>query len=237
MFAFIPALLMFFQLVNPSKGNDAFEKGEYDKAISIYQEALEANPEESRLLFNIGNSLSKLGKGEESIKSFESFKEMVESPVAKALADYNIGSILAEQDPSKAIEAFQQALRANPEDEDAKHNLELLLRRQQENQEQQQQQNQDQDQNQDENQQDQNQQQQQQQNQQQQDQNSQQDQQQQDQSPSPDSQQSPQGQQTAKLSPKEAEALLDALGQREKDLLKAMKKLPEGEQTKSDKDW
>lgn len=233
MYAFITALLMFVQLVNPSKGNEAFEKGEYDKAISIYRQALEANPEENRLMFNIGNSLSKLGKAQESIETFEAFKKQVETPEEQAMADYNIGTLLAQQDPQKAIGAFQQALRNNPEDVDAKHNLELLLRQQQE-QQQQNQQNQNQDQNQDENQEDQQQQQQDQnQNQQNQDQSSQQNQD----SPADQQQDQQSQQQQPKLSPKEAEALLDALGQREKDLLKAMKKRPEEDSPKTDKDW
>lgn len=232
MIATLFAVMFMLQLMpQPMKGNEAYRSEQYQDAVRIYREALQQDPQESRLLFNLGNALSMSGNKEESIEAFKTFKEAAQEGEEGAKADYNIGTLLAEEDPEAAIESFISALRQNPDDEDAKHNLESLLKQQQQQQQEQQQ-------NQDQNQQDQD------------DQQQNQDQNQQDQqdsgqnqesdpsdgSPPPDQQSQQTGQQP-KIQPREAEALLDALEQREKDLLRAMKKESEQTTPKKGKDW
>lgn len=219
----------------PMQGNKAFEAGEYANAVELYRQGLEKKPDESRLLFNLGNALSMLGDREQSLEAFQAFKQREVTPLEASMADYNIGTLLAQEDPEAAIQALKESLRKNPLDEDAKYNLEQLLQQQQQEQ---QNQDQQQDQNQDEQEQDQNQDQQQQQNQDQQNNDPNQDQQQnQQQDPNQQSDQQKHQQQQPSLQPREAEALLDALAQREKDLLRAMKKEATESQPKNTKDW
>jgi Ca-activated chloride channel family protein len=222
MIATLFAVMFMLQLMpQPMKGNQAYRGEQYEDAVRIYREALEQDPQESKLLFNLGNALSMSGNKEESIEAFKSFKAAAAEGREGAKADYNIGTLLAEEDPETAIESFISALRQNPDDEDAKHNLESLLKQQQQQQEQQEQQ---QEQNQDPNQQD------------QQDSGQNQESDPSDGSPPPDQQSQQTGQQP-KIQPREAEALLDALEQREKDLLRAMKKESEQTTPKKGKDW
>lgn len=237
MVATIFTLLFMLQLAPPPmKGNEAYRSEQYEDAVRLYREAIEETPEESKLIFNLGNALYKSGKKEESIEAFQSFKAAGAEGEEAARADYNIGTMLADEDPEAAIESLISALRQNPGDEDAKHNLEALLKRQQEQQQNQDQQDQDQ-QNQD--------QQDEQQDQDQQNQDPNQDQQDEQSSQDPNSQnqqQNPpppdqQSQQQPRIQPREAEALLDALEQREKDLLRAMKKESEQPTPKTGKDW
>lgn len=238
MIATLFAVMFMLQLMpQPMKGNEAYRSEQYEDAVRIYREALEQNPQETRLLFNLGNALSMSGDKQESIETFKTFKSAAADGEEGANADYNIGTLLADEDPEAAIESFISALRQNPGDEDAKHNLESLLKQQQQEQEQQQQQNQDsnQDEQQDQEQQDpQNPDQNQDPNQEDSGQN--QDSDPTDGSPPPD-QQSQQSGQQPKIQPREAEALLDALEQREKDLLRAMKKESEQTAPKKGKDW
>lgn len=232
-FLAISAPFAWAQLANtPAEGNKAYIAGEYANAVELYKQAIDQKPEESRLLFNLGNALSMVGEREQSLETFKAFKDRTVGPLESSMADYNIGTLLAQENPEAAIEALKESLKKNPRDEDAKFNLEQLLRQQQQ-EEQEQQQDQDQDE-QDQNQ-DQQQQQNQDQNQDQQDQN--QDQQQQNQQNDSQSDQQKQQQQQPSLQPREAEALLDALAQREKDLLRAMKKEATETQPKNTKDW
>ncbi|MDA0671259.1 MAG: tetratricopeptide repeat protein [Bacteroidetes bacterium] len=245
--------------VQPEKeANELYNDGTYDQAAEAYRGLLQRQPAEQdkpnqtlpKLWFNLGNSLAQLGDTEKAIESYDAFKESGLSqsfdPTELSKADYNKGTLLAQQDPEAAIDALKQALKANPQDPDAKHNLEMLLQQQQQNQ-QQNNQNQDQDQNQDQNQnseQNENQDQQDQnsdQNQDGQNQDSEQNQDGQNQDPNqqnqPPPQQQPQQGQAPSMQPREAEALLDALEQKEKDLLREMKKEAKEQQNRKAKDW
>ncbi len=92
---------------------------------------------------------------EESGKIFNELGETAKTPDAKSGSWYNLGNTLMSQQKYKeSIEAYKKALRVNPDDQDAKYNLEYA-RKMLSNQ-QQQQQNQDQNQDQDQDQKDQN---------------------------------------------------------------------------------
>ncbi|MDZ7772866.1 MAG: tetratricopeptide repeat protein [Balneolaceae bacterium] len=213
------------------KANEAYNQGDYETAIGLYKKAIEANPENAKLYFNLGNALASTGQAEEAIRLFERYKTMTKDPARQSRADYNIGNVHAQQEQwESAAEAYRDALRYQDGDTDAKHNYELALQRQrqqqqqnQQGQNQQQQQQDQQQQNQDQNQQ-QNQQQQQNQDQQQQDQNQQ--------------QQNQQQQQMNQISKEEAEKILQALEQKERELLKEFKKQKtESSDDTNDKDW
>jgi hypothetical protein len=218
--------------VQPEKeANELYKDGTYDQAAEAYQGLLQRQPAEQdkpnqtlpKLWFNLGNSLAQLGDTEKAIESYDAFKESGLSqsfdPTELSKADYNKGTLLAQQDPDAAIDALKQALKANPQDSDAKHNLEMLLQQQQQNQ---------QDQNSDQNQEGQNQ-------------DSEQNQDGQNQDPNqqnqPPPEQQPQQGQAPSMQPREAEALLDALEQKEKDLLREMKKEAKEQQNRKAKDW
>ena len=236
--------------VQPEKeANELYNDGTYDQAAEAYRGLLQRQPAEQdkpnqtlpKLWFNLGNSLAQLGDTEKAIESYDAFKESGLSqafdPTELSKADYNKGTLLAQQDPEAAIDALKQALKANPQDPDAKHNLEMLLQQQQDQQQDNQNQDQDQNQNENQDQQDQNSDQ----NQDGQNQDSEQDQDGQNQDPNqqnqPPPQQQPQQGQAPSMQPRDAEALLDALEQKEKDLLREMKKEAKEQQNRKAKDW
>lgn len=110
------------------KANEAYENGNYEQAEELYLAAIEQEPDNARLYFNLGNARAKQGKVEEAIDSFMEFRLLAETPEEKALAEYNIGTLLAEGEKWKpAATHFKNALKLNPADMDAKHNFERAL--------------------------------------------------------------------------------------------------------------
>ncbi|MEP1305603.1 MAG: tetratricopeptide repeat protein [Balneola sp.] len=131
------------------KGNEAYDKGNYAEADSLYRLALESEPEDSKLFFNLGNSLAKQGKVEDAIEAYLNSQEFAENEEDRALAQYNIGTLLAENEDWKpAAHHFRNSLKLNPNDTEAKQNYELAKKKteDEESEQNQDQQNQDQEQ-------------------------------------------------------------------------------------------
>lgn len=218
-------VLMGASIEDARKANEAYENGNYEEAIALYKKAIDEDSKNEKLYFNLASAQARAGEVQAAISTFEQYKSMTDSPEERAKANYNIGKVLSDNKKwGKAIEYYKRSLRHIADDEDAKHNLELAK---QKKEEQQQQQNQDQQQQNQQNKQNQDQQQQQQN--QDQEQNQQQNKNQQNQQ----QQQRPQ-----KMSQKEAEKILKALGQKEKDLLQEFrKKQTESSKSTNGKDW
>lgn len=232
-------LLMGASLEDARQANEAYNNGDYKKAISLYKKAIDKDPKNSKLYFNLASAQAKAGSTEEAIRTFEQYKSMTDDPQEEAKANYNIGKVLSDTKKwGKAVDYFKQSLRYMANDADAKHNFELAKKKKKEQQEQQkqnkqQQKNNDQKQNQDQN----KKQQDQKKNKDQQKQKQQQNQQQQDQQ-NQQQQKKKQQQQQLKMSKQEAEKILKALEQKEKDLLKQFKKKKtESSNSKNEKDW
>ncbi|MGD8428454.1 MAG: tetratricopeptide repeat protein [Balneolaceae bacterium] len=217
------------------KANEAYNDGNYEEAISLYKKAIDANPQNAKLYYNLASAQAKAGKNEDAIRTFEQFKSMTDNPDDRAKANYNMGNVFANGKKwDKALDYYKKSLRYMAKDEDAKHNYELAKQKQKENQKKKKNKNNKQNQDkqkdkQNKNQQKQNQDQKDKQNQNQNQQNKQNQQNQNRQK----NQQQPQ-----KMSKAEAEKILKALEQKEKDLLKQFKKQKtESSKSKNEKDW
>jgi Ca-activated chloride channel family protein len=205
------------------QGIKAYEKGDYSDAEVQFRKAGDLNGESFIADYNTGAALYKQEKYEETAKQFESLAQSGTDPQKLAKVWHNMGNSLLEGEQYQAsIEAYKNSLRLNPGDMDTKYNLayarEKLKEQQQQNQDQQQnQQNQDQQQNQ--------QNQDQQQNQQNQDQQAQQQDEQQQARPQ-------------EISKEDAERMLSAIQQKEKDVKeKVDKEKATVAKVKTEKDW
>jgi tetratricopeptide (TPR) repeat protein len=126
------------------KANKAYEEGDYQQAEILYRTALEADPDNAHIYFNLGNTLAKQGKVEEAIQAYMEFESKATTADEKSLAEYNIGTLLSENEQWKpAVQHLKNALRYNPADSDSRHNFERALAESQK-QDEEQQQNQDQ---------------------------------------------------------------------------------------------
>ena len=125
------------------EGNRNYSEGDYDKALELYREALEENPDSPAIRFNLGDAHFKKEELEDAADSFSRALQS-EDPEIKSRARYNLGNSLYRQGRlQESLSAYREALKLAPGDRDAKHNLEFVLKQLQE-QQQQQQQNQDQ---------------------------------------------------------------------------------------------
>jgi tetratricopeptide (TPR) repeat protein len=141
-----------------SDGNSFYERGLYQEALSKYQEALRKNPESPIIKFNSGNAQYKVKAFDEALEAFRATSSKAEDQRLRAQSYYNLGNTQYRKGSLQdAVESYKQALRLDPNDIDAKYNLEYVLKELKENppQESQQQNENQQDQQQEENQDDQ----------------------------------------------------------------------------------
>ena len=133
------------------EGNQAFEAGEYQQAWEAYDRALDAMPQNPEATYNSANALYRQELYGEAINSYDNGIETALAELSQKAA-FNAGNSLYQSESyEEAVESYKQALRLDPGDDDAKHNLELALRRieernRQEQQDQQQQEGQEQEQ-------------------------------------------------------------------------------------------
>ena len=203
-------------------GNKLYNDSLFIKAEVDYRKALDINPKSTDAMFNLGNALLMQQKVKEAMEQYESVSKVEKDKSKLAEIYHNMGVILqsAKQYP-QCIEAYKESLRNNPKDDETRYNLALaqkMLKDQQQNQQNQDQQQQQQEQKEDKQEQEQNQ------DQQEQDQKNQQQQQQQQQNKN-------------EMSKENAQQLLNAVMQDEKNVQDKGKKQIQIQGKKLDKDW
>ena len=188
-------------------GNKLYKDSTFVKAEVDYRKALELEPKSTDAMYNLGNALLMQQKAKEAMEQFEAASR-VEKDKAKLAQIYH------------NIEAYKQALRNNPKDDETRYNL-ALAQKQLKDQQQQQDQNQEKDQKQD---------------QKKDEQQQNKDQQEQDKK---DQQQNNQQQQQNEnqMSKENAEQLLKAAMQDEKNVQDKVKKAVQVQGRKLEKDW
>ena len=202
-------------------GNKLYNDSLFIKAEVDYRKALELNPKSTDAMFNLANALLMQQKAQEAMEQYESVSKIEKDKQKLAQIYHNMGVILqSSKQLPQCIEAYKESLRNNPKDDETRYNLALAQKQLKDQQ--QDQQNQDQ------------QQQQQEQKEDKQDQNK--DQQEQDQK---DQQQNQQQQQQNKneMSKENAQQLLNAVMQDEKNVQDKVKKQLQIKGKKLEKDW
>ncbi len=125
------------------KGNEAYKKNNYDAAENSYRDALKIADNNSTASYNLGNTLFRKNNTDEAVESFDNTIKNSSDNVTKEKAYYNKG--VAYQKAKKlpeCINAYENALMLNPNDEDARQNLQRALKQQQQQKQQQQKQDQ-----------------------------------------------------------------------------------------------
>lgn len=142
------------------KGNKEYEKNKFPESEISYRKALDNNKQSPDAVFNVGDALYKQNKYEEAGKQFVENANQNNDRIKKSAGLYNLGnSLLNANKLEESIDAYKNSLKLHPGNPEAKYNLSYaqdLLKQQQEQQKNKQQDKNNQDQNKDKNKQDQN---------------------------------------------------------------------------------
>ena len=119
------------------QGNKQFRMGDYPNAEVSYRKAIEQNPKNPQASFNLGNALMAQKKDSAAVTQFENASRLETNPLRKAQSFHNIGVICQTHKMyGEAIEAYKNALRLNPNDDETRYNL-VLCKHQMQKQDQQ----------------------------------------------------------------------------------------------------
>ncbi len=212
-------------------GNKLYADSLFEKAEIEYRKALDLNPTSADAMYNLGNALfgqavSSQEKGNEAYKQYSTAAKYEADKGKLAQIYHNLGTLLySSQQYPQSVEAYKESLRNNPYDHETRYNLAKAMhmnKQQQQEQQEQQQENQEE------------QKQEQQQNQEEQQQEQQQQEQQQEQQ---NQEQQQEQEQQEQISKENAEQILNALMQDEKDVQEKQKKMMQHQGKTFDKDW
>ena len=127
------------------KGNSEYEKNKFSDSEISYRKAIDKNKELPDAVFNVGDALYRQNKYEDAGKQFIENINMNEDKNKKAAGLYNLGnSLLKANKFQESIEAYKGSLKLRPENNETKYNLAYaqdLIKQQQEQQQKQQEKN------------------------------------------------------------------------------------------------
>lgn len=203
-------------------GVDLYKEKKFADAEVKFKKSLEKDPQLFQGHFNLGDSYYKQGRYDEAIQSYKNSIGLTDDKEKKSKAFHNIGNaLLKQQKYEDGIGAYKNALKTNPNDLETKYNLSYALNMLKQNQDKKNQQNKN-DKNKD----------------QKKDQQQQQQQDKQDKKDQNKDGQKQQQQQQPKnqISKEEAQRILEAMKNNEKDMQKKLRKV-KGKPYSTDKDW
>ena len=120
------------------QGNRMYKRAEYDRADSLYAQAVALDTTYATGWYNLGNSLYLGGDAAQAQAAW--MKSLFNTPQddQRAPVLYNLGGVeMDKKNYAEAIKLYKDALRRDPSDEQARYNLALaqqLLKNQQQNQ-------------------------------------------------------------------------------------------------------
>ena len=113
------------------RGNRSFDKQKYGEAISTFSEAVKKNEKDFGAHYNLGNSLYKIKKYDEAIAEYQKAQKNTNNKDEKAASYYNEGNAhLQNGDGEKAVNAYKNALKYDPDNEAILKNLQIAKKKQ-----------------------------------------------------------------------------------------------------------
>ena len=110
------------------EGVSHYKSEEYDKAEKSYRKALKVQPSLIESSYNLGLSYYRQRKYPQAISQFKLAISKTEDKVLLAKLQHNLGNTHLQLNQFKeSIEAYQNALRLAPKDEDTRYNLTFAL--------------------------------------------------------------------------------------------------------------
>lgn len=111
-----------------AEGNKAYDRKDYAAAEKNYRGALSQNKNDYKANFNLGDALYQQKRYQEALNQYQQAQTLGKDKKSLEESAYNTGNALLKQNKiDESIEAYKKALKANPDDLDAKYNLSYAL--------------------------------------------------------------------------------------------------------------
>jgi tetratricopeptide (TPR) repeat protein len=108
------------------RGNKSFNSKNYVKSEVNYRKALSVNKKSTISMYNLGNSLSQQKKLNDALKMYQEASKIEKDKSKLAMIYHNMGDLfMAGKDYENAIKAFSLSLLNNPTDDETRYNLAL----------------------------------------------------------------------------------------------------------------
>ncbi len=109
-----------------AEGNQQTFADNFVDAESNYRKAIAINPKEEIGKYNLGNAYYNKAKNDEAMLRFQQAASTAQDKTAKHKAFHNLGNtFMNAKKYQEAVEAYKNALRNNPTDEETRYNLAL----------------------------------------------------------------------------------------------------------------
>jgi Ca-activated chloride channel family protein len=109
-------------------GNDLYNKKSYRDAAVLYGKAVEKKSESVEGQFNLGDAFYKQKQFDKAAEQFNKIGSSSKNKTVAASAYHNLGNTLLEnQKLEESIEAYKKSLLSNPKDEQTRYNLAYAL--------------------------------------------------------------------------------------------------------------
>ncbi len=110
------------------KGNEFYKNKQYQEAQKEFNKVNDNDSLNEIAKFNLGNTLYRLGEKDEAIKTFDRLSIATKDSRFLSKLSYNEGVVFSnEQKLEKSITAYEKSLLLNPNDEQARENLQKAL--------------------------------------------------------------------------------------------------------------
>ena len=108
------------------KGNDSFAEKKYADAEAEYRISESKNPKKAIASYNLGNAVYRQNQSGEAKYHYAKALKNAKTRSEKYRAFHNIGNtLMKDKDYANAVEAYKNALRNNPADEETRYNYAL----------------------------------------------------------------------------------------------------------------
>ena len=109
-------------------GNNFYREKQYEQAVAQYQQALDLDAGNSTALNNLASALYRLGKQDEAVKLFNELAVHTRGKELRSRSYYNKGAVQSRQKKlEESIESYKSTLRLDPNDKEARENLQKAL--------------------------------------------------------------------------------------------------------------
>ena len=101
--------------VHTYRGNQSFEKGDFDDASYHYLKTLQGKSEDFRAQYNLGNTLYKKNQYSDAVSTYQKALKSAKTKEQKTATLYNLGNAYFKNKQQKeAVDSYKQALKLDP---------------------------------------------------------------------------------------------------------------------------